>query len=213
MEFSRMVRQHRDRLGLTQDELGEKVGQTGSSVSKWESGDSKPRTSTLRKLAEIFGVSVSDLIEDDGAVPGAMRAAGSSRMVPVRRLGMTHAGEPMEELPDEGIVEVPETVALHHPRGYMLEVVGDCMDRSYPPGCLVMVDPDMSPWNGCDVVAETEPGESVLRRYQRGSSTLMLSPDSFEQHEDMVFTGDSFAEVRLVGVVCWFQASEDVRGR
>ena len=95
----------------------------------------------------------------------------------------------------------------------MLDVDGDCMDRAYPPGCVVMVDPDMEPWNGCAVVAETQPGESVMRRYMRGSSTLMLSPDSYEEHEDLVFSGDSCAEVRLVGVVVWYQASSDETGR
>ena len=117
----------------------------------------------------------------------------------------------MEEIVDEAVVEVPEDVVTHHPDGFMLQVEGDCMDRAFPPGCLIMVDPDMEPRNGDAVVAATSPGESVLRRYARGAATLMLSPDSHGVYDDLVFSGDDLAEVRLIGVVVWWQAYEDVR--
>ena len=209
MGFARNVRANRERLGLSQEELGRKVGLTNSAVSQWESGRAKPRIGVMKDLSEIFGMSVSELLGEDAPGPGLRTPVGSSAMVPMRRLGRTHAGEAVEEIPDDGVVEVPAGVAGRHPHAVMLDVDGDCMDRAYPPGCVVMVDPDMEPWNGCAVVAETAPGESVMRRYMRGAATLMLSPDSFEDHEDMVFSGDSSAEVRLVGVVVWFQAAND----
>ena len=213
MGFADNIRANRERLGLSQEELARRVGLTNSAVSQWEAGRAKPRIGVMKSLSEIFGMTVSELLGEDAPGHGMREPVGRSGMVPMRRLGRTHAGDAIEEIPDEGVVEVPASVAGRHPNAFMLSVDGDCMDRAYPPGCLVMVDPDMTPWNGCAVVAETSPGESVMRRYMRGAATLMLSPDSFEQHEDMVFTGESFAEVRLVGVVCWFQASEDVRGR
>lgn len=209
MGFARNVRANRERLGLSQEELGRKVGLTNSAVSQWESGRAKPRIGVMKDLSEIFGMSVSELLGEDAPGSGLRVPVGSTAMVPMRRLGRTHAGESIEEIPDEGVVEVPAGVAVRHPHAFMLDVDGDCMDRVYPPGCVVMVDPDMEPWNGCAVVAETAPGESVMRRYMRGAATLMLSPDSFEDHEDMVFSGDSSAEVRLVGVVVWFQAARD----
>lgn len=209
MGFARNVRANRERLGLSQEELGRKVGLTNSAVSQWESGRAKPRIGVMKDLSEIFGMSVSELLGEDAPGSGLRVPVGSTAMVPMRRLGRTHAGEAAEEIPDDGMVEVPASVAGRHPHAFMLDVDGDCMDRAYPPGCVVMVDPDMDPWNGCAVVAETAPGESVMRRYMRGAATLMLSPDSFEDHDDMVFSGDSCAEVRLVGVVVWFQAAND----
>ncbi len=71
-----------------------------------------------------------------------------------------------------------------------------------------MVDPALEPWNGCAVVAEPTPGESVLRRYMRGQSSLMLVADSFSDHDDLVFTGEE-ADVRLLGTVVWFQAARE----
>ena len=128
-------------------------------------------------------------------------------MVLMRVLGKTHAGEATEEIEDPGFVEVPETVARNHPDAFMLRVEGCCMNRSYPDGCLVMVDPTMTPWNGCAVVAEPSSGESVLRRYYRGQSSLLLTADSYESYDDLMFSGDD--EVMLLGVVVWFQAAKE----
>ncbi|MDY4014906.1 helix-turn-helix domain-containing protein [Parafannyhessea umbonata] len=213
MGFADNVRANRERLGLSQEELARRVGLTNSAVSQWEGGRAKPRIGVMKALSEIFGMTVSELLGEDAPGAGIHEPVGRSGMVPMRRLGRTHAGNAVEEIPDDGVVEVPAGVAGRHPHAFMLDVDGDCMDRVYPPGCVVMVDPDMEPWNGCAVVAETQPGESVMRRYMRGSSTLMLSPDSYEEHEDLVFSGDSCAEVRLVGVVVWYQASSDETGR
>lgn len=213
MGFSDNVRKNRERLGLSQEELARRVGLTNSAVSQWEAGRAKPRIGVMKALSEVFGMTVSELLGEDAPGPGLREPVGRSSMVPMRRLGRTHAGSAVEEIPDDGVVEVPAGVADRHPHAFMLDVDGDCMDRAYPPGCVVMVDPDMEPWNGCAVVAETQPGESVMRRYMRGSSTLMLSPNSYEDHEDLVFSGDSCAEVRLVGVVVWYQASSDETGR
>lgn len=213
MGFADNVRANRERLGLSQEELARRVGLTNSAVSQWEGGRAKPRIGVMKALSEIFGMTVSELLGEDAPGAGMREPVGRSGMVPIRRLGRTHAGSAVEEIPDDGVVEVPAGVADRHPHAFMLDVDGDCMDRAYPPGCVVMVDPDMEPWNGCAVVAETTPGESVMRRYMRGSSTLMLSPDSYEDHEDLVFSGESCAEVRLVGVVVWYQASRDETGR
>ena len=213
MGFADNVRSNRERLGLSQEELARRVGLTNSAVSQWEGGRAKPRIGVMKALSEIFGMTVSELLGEDAPGAGMREPVGRSGMVPMRRLGKTHAGSAIEEIPDDSVVEVPAGVAGRHPHAFMLDVDGDCMDRAYPPGCVVMVDPDMEPWNGCAVVAETQPGESVMRRYMRGSSTLMLSPDSYEEHDDLVFSGDSCAEVRLVGVVVWYQASSDETGR
>ncbi len=213
MGFADNVRANRERLGLSQEELARRVGLTNSAVSQWEGGRAKPRIGVMKALSEIFGMTVSELLGEDAPGAGMREPVGRSGMVPMRRLGKTHAGSAIEEIPDDSVVEVPAGVAGRHPHAFMLDVDGDCMDRAYPPGCVVMVDPDMEPWNGCAVVAETQPGESVMRRYMRGSSTLMLSPDSYEEHDDLVFSGDSCAEVRLVGVVVWYQASSDETGR
>ncbi|MBQ8375336.1 MAG: helix-turn-helix transcriptional regulator [Clostridia bacterium] len=55
---------YRKKAGLTQAELAEKINYSDKSVSKWESGNGVPDIYILIRLAEIFGVTVNDLVSD-----------------------------------------------------------------------------------------------------------------------------------------------------
>ena len=56
------IAQLRKELGLTQKELAEKLEVTYKAISRWETGKGLPDTSLLKPLAEIFGVSVGELL-------------------------------------------------------------------------------------------------------------------------------------------------------
>jgi transcriptional regulator with XRE-family HTH domain len=51
----------REATGLTQKELGEKVGVTGSSISYIEHGVNVPNVITAQRIARALGVDVADL--------------------------------------------------------------------------------------------------------------------------------------------------------
>ena len=58
---------HRRKLGLTQDQLAEKLGVTAQAVSKWENDQSCPDISILPRLAEIFSISTDELLGMESA--------------------------------------------------------------------------------------------------------------------------------------------------
>ena len=58
---------YRKKCGLTQAQLADKVGYTDKSISKWERGDSVPDVFVLKELANIFGIKVSALLDEDAA--------------------------------------------------------------------------------------------------------------------------------------------------
>lgn len=60
---------YRKRAGLTQAGLAEKLNYSDKAVSKWERGESTPDVLTLIQLAELFGVTVNDLVEDPNKLP------------------------------------------------------------------------------------------------------------------------------------------------
>ena len=60
---------YRKREGLTQVGLAEKLNYTDKAVSKWERGESVPDLPTIVHLAEIFDVTVDDLLVDPNALP------------------------------------------------------------------------------------------------------------------------------------------------
>ena len=60
---------YRKRLGMTQARLAEKLNYSDKAVSKWERGESAPDLQTLVQLAELFDVTVNDLLVDPDALP------------------------------------------------------------------------------------------------------------------------------------------------
>lgn len=56
------IMQERKRLGLTQEQLAEKLGVTAQAVSKWEHDQSCPDITALPRLADIFGISTDELL-------------------------------------------------------------------------------------------------------------------------------------------------------
>lgn len=66
MTLGSKIRMHRKALGLTQTELGEKLGVKVNAVSKWEYGrvEGIP-ISKIKALANLFDVPPSYLIDDE----------------------------------------------------------------------------------------------------------------------------------------------------
>ncbi len=63
IKFGAFVAELRKEKGITQKELPEKLSISDKAISKWETGNSIPDVSLLVPLAEILGVSVTELLE------------------------------------------------------------------------------------------------------------------------------------------------------
>ena len=60
--LGKRIMQHRKAMGLTQDQLAEKLGVTPQAVSKWEHDLSCPDINMLPRLAELFGTTTDALL-------------------------------------------------------------------------------------------------------------------------------------------------------
>ena len=139
----------------------------------------------------------------------ALEARPSSVLVPL--LGTTHMGEFADEDECDRMVEVPANVVEAHPGGFCVHADGECMNNRYPSDSVLFVDPHMQPFDGCAVLAETDQYQSIVRKYSKGSTALMLSPDSHSDAFDDIIVRAEDAPVKLKGVVVWYQAEKDVR--
>ena len=207
MEFSTRLKRIRLDSGLTQAELADKLGITNRAVGAWESGRSKPRLDKMKELAVLFDTTVADLMGEDAAE--AVRPNGAQYVtLPVLVAG--HAGEFTDEFGPDEVADVPISVLerVNDPDAYLMRVRGSCMNRRFADGENALLSPRCEPRNG-DAVAAEYNGEMILRSYYRGASTLVLSPDSYEDgYTDIVFDDPENASVSFRGVVKWHQASE-----
>lgn len=217
--FSKNIKALRQSNGETQKQLAERVGVREQTVIKWEGGGiEKPRQkSIIDRICEAYNVTEQDLFgyadgfyaKLHGLTEEAVPFKPTSALVPL--LGSTHMGEFEDEDECDRMVEVPANVAAAHPGGFCVHADGGCMDNRYPSDSVLFVDPDMQPFDGCAVLAESEAYQSIVRKYSRGASALMLSPDSHSgSYEDIIVRPDD-PPVTLKGVVVWYQAESDLR--
>ena len=65
MELGGQIKRHRTRLGLSQEELADRIFVTRQSVSNWENGRTYPDLQSLLRLSDLFGLSLDELIKGD----------------------------------------------------------------------------------------------------------------------------------------------------
>lgn len=62
METKNIIFELRNKVGMSQEELAEKVFVTRQAVSRWENGETTPNTETLKLLSKLFDVSINTLL-------------------------------------------------------------------------------------------------------------------------------------------------------
>ena len=62
MHIGQMIKTKRDELGLTQQEIAERLFVSRQTVSRWESGSRCPDLITAKRIANILGITVDELI-------------------------------------------------------------------------------------------------------------------------------------------------------
>ena len=65
MEIAEQIKAGRARLGLTQDELAQRVFVSRQTISSWENNKTYPDIQSLMLLSQTFGTSIDDLVKGD----------------------------------------------------------------------------------------------------------------------------------------------------
>lgn len=63
--FPENLKHLRVQKGMTQDDLAKKMDKDYSTIGKWELGQRNPIMADIIKIADIFNISVQDLVEKD----------------------------------------------------------------------------------------------------------------------------------------------------
>ena len=67
MELKEHLKEHRNRLGLSQEDVAERIFVSRQTISNWETDRTYPDVQSLLLLSEIFGTSIDELVKGDVA--------------------------------------------------------------------------------------------------------------------------------------------------
>ncbi|SON55506.1 transcriptional regulator, y4mF family [Hartmannibacter diazotrophicus] len=130
---TKYIREHREKAGLTQEQVADKLGLHLTNYNKLEKGKTAIKLDRLMALAEILKCQPADLL------------APPSNMIRVRAQGYLQAGiwtqafeMPNEDQFDVFIADRPELRGLALYAGV---IRGESMNQVYPPGTVVVLAP------------------------------------------------------------------------
>lgn len=174
---------------MSQDQLAERLNRKSfTTVQSWETGRTNPPALIVQSLADMFGVSMDDLVNNDltkeplSAFRGARSETDPIR-IPV--LGRIPAGVPIEAI--EAIIDYEEL----SPRYYQMEkdyfalmVRGDSMEPLYLDGDIVVVEACDVCDSGSDCIVMVNDHDATLKRiykYQNGAIELRPLNDNYDK--------------------------------
>ncbi len=62
MEVKEVLKRLREKEGLTQEQLAERLHITRQGISRWETGETQPNTEMLKQISREFNVSINTLL-------------------------------------------------------------------------------------------------------------------------------------------------------
>ncbi len=160
--MGRRITEYREKAGLNQSGLADRLGIKAQSVQQWEKGQTQPRPEKLRAIAAALGCSIhaltSDVVDHDGLFNEAVPLPRvATKRIPL--VSTAPAGAPRDEL-DQRIAEIREpTVPTLYPvssQAFALRIYGDSMEPLFPNGCIITVEPTMEPKSGMFVVVRLD---------------------------------------------------------
>lgn len=206
-----VIKERRLALGLTQDELGERLGLQKSAIAKYESGRVKNlKRSVIQKMAEVLEVTPSYLMgwaedEQDDLLPekeSAVQPKISNLFIPKKTriplIGSIAAGTPI--LAEENVEEYID-IEDYVRADFCLRIEGDSMiDVNMCDGDIVFIrkQPDVEEGQIAAVViedADTYDSTATLKRVYRTKEGVQLVSAN-HKYPPMFFDHD---RVRIIG--------------
>jgi repressor LexA len=188
------LRSAREKAGLTQAEVAEKLKISTGAYGHYETGRSEPNLESLNLLADLFKTTVDTLLgrEQPSLVKELeayyeVKAVGPTVNMPVYTMEQGENcfhGMPLADPPFRAVELqwVQEDIA-----NYLLVHVDDddhSMEDKIPAGCLVLVHRQQEIVSGQTAVIRLADGKIVIRRVRLIGDTLVLIPNNPRYREE-----------------------------
>ena len=65
VQIGKFLARLRKEQGLTQEQLGDRLGVTNKTVSRWENGNYLPPVEMLQQLSDLYGITINEILSGD----------------------------------------------------------------------------------------------------------------------------------------------------
>lgn len=184
MSIHKLIRDGRNRLGLTEQAFAEKAGVSRGAVQQWErEGGTAPRRANQKAVADLLGLTVAELMSGGEPNVGELQ---KGRRVPliswVEALLLNDVSEPFD--PGDAVEWVDTSESSPGKDAFALKVSGSSMTSpdpdapySFPEGTVLIVDPDRQVSPGDFVIAkDVDTQQATFKRLAYDGGRWYLRP-------------------------------------
>lgn len=200
--MAKNIRYYMEKNSLSQTDICNTLGIKMPTFSDWVNAKTYPRIDKIELMANYFGISKSDLVENHSELNKSHRKGVS---IPV--YGRVAAGIPLEMIED--IIDTEE-ISLEMARTgefFGLQIKGDSMEPKISDGDVVIVRQQNDAESGDIVIATINGDEATckrIRKYRDGIELVSSNPC----YEPMFFSNEEIENkpVRIIGRVVELRA-------
>lgn len=201
------MKQLRKQRKLSQTQLANMLGVTQAAVSSWEANGVPPGIENAKKIAEIFGVSVDELLKGERSEPikeiEYVPSDRTKKFIRVPVLGRIPAGIPIEAIEDiEDWEDYPVSDTIRGRQYFGLKVAGDSMEPEYRDGDTIIIQQQDTCNSGDDCAVMVNGDDATFKRVRLHENGLTLQPLN-SKYDPRFFTASEVESlpVRILGVV------------
>ncbi|RWR06705.1 XRE family transcriptional regulator [Siminovitchia fortis] len=180
------IRQYRKMKGLTQKQLGEKVGVKHNTISSYENGTNEPEQNIMYSIANVLDVSINDFFPDTEE-KRVVKESGpaysiGSKLYPYFPANIS-AGLPIsvEGITSSESINLPDNIMGKWAGSnvFITKVNGESMNRVIPHGSLIAVKYiEAAELKNGDIVVYSDNHEYSVKRFYRHDDKIIFRPDS-----------------------------------
>lgn len=196
--FKQNLQKFMGQLGVDQAYIVAKLGITASTVSDWVNGKKYPRVDAMQRLADLFGVRLSDLTDlPDISLPKGVLPIARKR-IPL--LGGIAAGQPIfAEEEHEAYVSVDENLQCD----FALRVEGKSMEPGLHDGDIVFIRQQDDVDDG-RIAAVLVDDSATLKRVTHIKGGLRLIGDNPSVFLPTDYLAKDYDNLRILGIAVAF---------
>lgn len=159
------------------------IGVSKSAVTNWTSGLNAPDIEMIAKIATIYNLPLSDILEGRLESPIQNDEASKTGWVEVPFFGSIAAGEPIEMIDRGDTYLVPESIAAEHPNSGVFQAAGNSWNKGgIFDGFFIVVDFDITePTNEHEPFAVSINDTCTVKSIQRLENGVRLLPNSYDE--------------------------------
>lgn len=200
MTFGTKLKSIRLSMGLSQEEFAKKLNTTKQVISRYETEQRTPKITIAQEYANILGVPLQNLIDNNVDFPLATNIIPMPEMKAIPLVGNIACGEPiLAEENIEGYVKAP----AYCEGSFALRCKGDSMTGARIMDGNIVIIRQQSDIDDGEIAAVLIEDEATLKRVYKMPGRLVLRAEN-PRYAPIDLSGAELDGVRILGKAVYF---------